>query len=127
MNYKLKKKRSLIRDNHASLAFAIAFFFLAAILIFFFAVGIPMLININVEFYAAGEDVLDSSLNVIDTIQDSSVKSQLQSSVQAAKDATTDNVDILSFFFQYGWIFLIVIVAMVMFMKARQSIETDVI
>lgn len=123
---KKKKKRSLLKDRSGSMSFFVAFIFLAAITLFLFSFAIPMLINMNVEFYAAGEEILDSTSNIIDQISDASVKAQLDAAVQASKDTTTENVDTLTFFYQYGWILIIIIIVMVMFVKARQSVEVDI-
>lgn len=105
----------------------IAFIFISITLIFLFAVGIPFMIAWNTEMYAAGERIMSSS-NIqatIDSIQDASIKAEIEDVFTEAKSSTSTNVSILGFFYQYGWIIIIIITCLMLFMKTRVLVETQ--
>lgn len=101
------------------------FIFVSVILTFLFAVGIPMLIDINTGFYAAGEDILNDAENWLNKINDSDVKDQIQDTIDSSQDSLPEQIEILSFFFQYGWAVVIVAVLFVIFMSTRTTVETE--
>lgn len=116
----IKKKM----NQKGSLAYAMVFFMLALTLIFFFALIIPMLIDINTEMYAvAGNKLLPNALAAANTIQDANVRTAMLNSINNANDSVTTNTDILSGFFQYGWLIVIFVIVVVMFILARRSVE----
>jgi hypothetical protein len=121
-----RKFLNIKRNEDGSLSFALAFFLLSAILIFFFAVATQVLIMLNVEFMSAGEDILNSSETVLADIDNVGIHDTIQDSIDNAQSGVVDNITVLGFFFQYAYIFIIVIVAMVLFVIARQSVETNI-
>ena len=122
-----KKLRKFLKNKEGNISFFFAFVFIGIILLFLFAVANPLLINISSSFYQAGEDILEESGGVIDTISDASVRAELNGMVDAAQESTTDNIEVLTFFYQYGWIFVIVITCFVIFVIARKQVEVDII
>jgi len=118
------KKNSIWKDERGSFAYFIAFVFLAITLVFLFGVGIPLLININTEFYAAGEDIINMSGNTTSQIQDANARATFESTQAALLNSTEDQVDVLATFFQYGWLIIIVVIVLILFMAARQQVES---
>lgn len=120
----MKPKNSLLKDERGSFAYFIAFMFLAITLVFLFGIGIPLLININTEFYAAGEDILNMSVNKTSQIQDANARAVFENAQSSMQASVQDQVSILSVFFQYGWLIIIVVIVLVLFMASRQQVET---
>ena len=121
------KLRSLKNNHSGSLSFFVAFVLVATVLLFFFAVATPFLMTINTAFYEAGEDILNSGEDILPNIGNVSIRNNLQDSFTAAQDSTTENVNTLSFFYQYGWVFILVITIMAIFIMARKTVETKTI
>ena len=105
----------------------IAFIFISITLIFLFAVGIPFMLAWNVEMYAAGERIMNdqSVQSAIDSISDAAIKAEIEGVFTTAKASTSDNVSVLGFFYQYGWIIIIIITTLMLFMKTRVLVETQ--
>lgn len=119
------KLRSLEKNNNGALAYFIVFILIVFTLITLFAIASPMLINFNVEFFGAGEDILDSAEDSIDSISDSEMKTQIQDSLGDAQESTANQISILASFYQYAWIFIIIVVTFVIFMIARSNVEVS--
>lgn len=121
------KLRKLRENNHGALAFFVAFLLISVVLIFFFVVATPFLMAINAGFYEASENILDTGESILPGIQNVTIRGELQDAFNAAKSTTTENVNILSFFYQYSWIFILVITVMAVFILARRTVETRTI
>ena len=116
-------KKKIQIDEKGSFAYFYTFVVLGIILIFLFAVGIPLMQVANVEFYAAGEQIINSSQNTTSEIRDVNARTTIQSAYNAQLDSIEGQVDVLSVFFQYGWIIIIFIIALVLFLASRQQVE----
>jgi len=105
----------------------LAYIMFAVMLVFFFAVGIPFLMASYVQFYDAGQTILTQSdiQNKINSISDPAIKADIQGAFTSAQGSIPTNVQILGFFFQYGWIIIVVIIVMMLFMKTRVLVETQ--
>lgn len=121
-NWKREKKR--LGQSKGVLGVFMIFILMAVILTFLFAVGLPFLMSAHTEFYKAGEIVLqDIDLT---TIQDVNVRNEINASLESAKSATTENISILSYFYQYAWVIIIIVILFILFMESRVIVETDI-
>lgn len=118
------KKDSVFKDERGSFAYFIAFVFLAITLVFLFGVGIPLLVNINAEFYEAGESIIEMAAPRIAAIEDANARAVFENATSAMQTSQTDQVEILSTFYQYGWLIIIVIIVLILFMASRQQVES---
>lgn len=91
---------------------------------FIFVLANPALQIFHIRSYAHSESMLDLANDSADLINDANVKAQIKSVVQAEKDSTTTNVDILGNLYQYYWIIFVVIISIVLFVAARRQVET---
>jgi len=116
----------LLKDRKGSLSFFIVFVFIAFILIILFAFAIPLMIKANSEFYLVGQELIQESNQTIQNIQNATIKQQIEDALGSAQQSTADQIGILAMFFQYGWIFVIFVVAFVVYMKARSTVESEI-
>lgn len=116
------KKKFL--GERGSIAYFIGFVYLSVILLILFSVIVPLLISVDTKFYAAGESILLDANATMSTLAPGEVKTAMQQSLTASRNSIPEQIDILQVFFQYGWIILIVAVALVLFMATRQTVET---
>jgi len=114
----------LIKDERGSFSYFMVFIMLAVILVFLFAIGIPMLTQINSEFYKAGEPMLDTAYDNAMLIEDADVQAAMLSNIEGQRQSIPDQIEVLSIFFQYGWLIIILVIVMVLFMSSRRSIES---
>lgn len=103
----------------------LVFVFMACLLVFLFGVATPVLMNWNVEMYSAGERILEHAN--IDEIQNETVRAAIQGSFDSALGATDENIEIMSYFYQYSWLIILIVLMLVVFLRSRSLVETDVI
>lgn len=103
----------------------LVFVFMACLIVFLFGVATPVLMNWNVEMYSAGERILENAH--IDEIQNETVRAAVQGSFDSALDATEENIEILSYFYQYSWLIIMIVLLLVVFLRSRSLVETDVV
>ena len=112
-------KKKLIKKNKGIIGMFLIFVFLSVILIFLFGFGIPMLIEFNTNMYNAGVDVINST-DISNLPQDA------QDVINSAKDSVPQQINILSFFWKYSWVIVMLIVIFILFMKSRKEIEFEI-
>ncbi len=115
--------RDFAADERGSMGFFVVFVAFTIITLFLFAFATPLMIDFNVHMYSAGEDLLNDSQEVINNIQDQQIKQELQSALDQAKSSTAENVSVLSWFYQYGWVFVIIVGTFTIIMLARRTVE----
>lgn len=113
-------------NQKGSISFFIVFVALAVILLILFAAVIPLLIAFDTALYEGAEDIILDANKTAGNIQNAEIKASLQSSLQASTDTIPTQIDIMSNFFQYGWILVIVVIVLVLFMISRQTVEVAV-
>ncbi len=118
------KLRSLRKDDNAVLGFFLAFILSATMLVFLFACAIPFLINFTTDIYSANDEIIDDAQSNIDSISNETIRTRIQVNLENMQLATEENINYLSFFYQYSWVFIILITAFTVFMLARQVVES---
>lgn len=113
-------------NQRGSVSFFVVFVFLAFILLVLFALFIPLMIDFNTEIYAGAEMILDDANASAAEIQDADIRAQLQGSIGASQDSIITQTDVLSTFFQYGYIIIILVIVLVIYMIARQTVEVGI-
>jgi len=118
--------RKILKNKHGSLSLSVGFTYLFFILLIVFAISIPISLAMIVGLFEGSEMILQQTLDTADNIQDASIKQAIQNNVQNAKDATADNVEILSFLAQYAWLFIGIIITFIFYIIARERVETNI-
>ena len=119
---KLRKLRS---NNQAVLSFFLMFIFLAAIGVFLFSIGIPFTIDFSTELINAGDDIISNTINKVNDIDNPEIRERLTATLNNAQEAKSTNIEILSFFYQYAWVWIILLITFVIFIGVRKIVETN--
>jgi hypothetical protein len=77
------------------------------------------------ELIAAGEGILIDANESISGIQNDTIRNRLIASNNAALEAGAQNVEITTSMFQYGWVIMIILVGIMLFLFTRQLIEVQ--
>jgi predicted PurR-regulated permease PerM len=118
------KLRKLRDDEHGVLGFFLAFVLSATMLVFLFACAIPFMVSFTVSTYEASDQIIADAEEHILNIRNESIKARILSGLEKMQDSTAENIEQLSFFYQYGWIFVVIVTIFTIFMLARQVVET---
>ncbi len=113
-------------NEQGSISYFLVYVILAFILLVIFALIIPITIMFNTTIYQSAEDILLDANDVANEIQDPAIKAQLVRALGGNTESIATQVDILSTFFQYGWILIILIIVIVLFLQTRQTVELEI-
>lgn len=104
-------------------SFYFSFIIVALIVIVISAVLAPMGVLFNTRMYEAGEDILLQANASLSGINDPTVRAAIGNVTTEALDATVTNITVNSDIFQYGWILVIALAGIVIFIFTRRTIE----
>ncbi len=93
------------------------------VVIFLTAFFAPLATLINANLYVAGERLILDANETISQISDATVKAEIQGILGTAQEATITNIEANAFMFQYGWVFILIIISLVMFLYSRTLVE----
>jgi hypothetical protein len=112
--------------ERGSISLFMVFVSLSIVLLVLYSLIFPLLQQMNISFFESSESLLIDANATAAKISNPGIRSQLQATLQAEVDSVATQVDILGVFFQYGWIILILVVVLVLFMWSRQLVETQI-
>lgn len=112
-----------MKSKKGQVTLYIYFFITASIIIVLAALLAPIGVLFNTKMFQAGEVIIGDSLDEIDGIQDLTVKASVNATVASAKAAATNNITVNSAMFQYAWVVVLVLTAIIVFLYSRRLIE----
>ena len=95
----------------------------ALLVIFIAAIFAPAMVMFNAEAYKAGEDMLLKANDSIQGISDPNVRASVTANLNSAFTAAENNININADIFQYGWVFVVILVGVIFFLGSRKIIE----
>lgn len=101
----------------------VAFIIAAVFIVIISAVFAPMGVKFNTEMYRAGEKILASTNESIAQIQNETIRTEVMSAIHTAQLASVDNIEINADIFQYGWVVIIILVGLIVFLYTRRLTE----
>ena len=116
-------REKLLERRKGFATLLILFIFVSLVLVVIFGFMTPVMIDFDTQIYLAGQDVM-TNIDV-DAIQDESVKQQINQTLNESIASIPDQITILGFFHRYGWVVIIIIVFMILFVVARQWVEAE--
>ena len=118
-----RKKNANRTGRKAQVSLMIVFFIVAMLIVVIAAVLAPLGVDINTKFYEAGEEILLDANASIAAINDSGVRAEIYETVGDAMDNTQTNIEVNAAVFKYGWVFVLVMACLVVFLYTRRLVE----
>jgi len=119
----MSKKDKTMKNKKGAVSMYLTFIILATIIIVITGVFAPMGVQFGTEMFLAGQDILDTANDSIMQINNDTIRSSILSSVSAANSAASTNIEVNANLFQYSWVFVIIITALVLFLVTRRAVE----
>lgn len=110
-------------NQTGNISFVFVFVILAITIIFMFAFLAPTLQEYTLEVYTAAEPILEDANATAQLINDSAIKTSIETSLQESKNTTATQIEILGFFYQYSWLFVIAITSFILLLFSRFLVE----
>jgi hypothetical protein len=107
--------------KEATLSYAIFYIFLFMIVVFIFLVGTPFLMQMNESMSDAGRTIFDQGLIYANNIDNTTVKTTMVNIFTDNKDTITTYEPTINFWFQYAWMFVLIIISFVVIVVARRA------
>lgn len=101
----------------------ITFMVLAIVIVLIAAVFAPMGVLFNTKMFTAGEDIMLKANASISDINDATVRTQVYDTIDSGLDGVQNNINVNNAIFQYGWVFILVIAGLVIFIYSRRLVE----
>jgi len=101
----------------------ILFIFSALIIIMIGAVVAPMGNVFVSKLYVAGDKMLQISNKTIQNISDPVMRGHINDVLDTAMMAQENNIEVTAAIYQYSWIVVLGLVALIMFIYTRQLVE----
>jgi len=113
----------MLKTKKAQVTLYITFMIVAIVIVLIAAFLAPFGVLLNTELYAAGEDIMLMANESIENIHNTTVKESVRDMLSVAMAAQENNIEINSDIFQYGWIFVVALTAIIVFISARKLVE----
>lgn len=117
------KNRRRKKNKRGQAGLYVAFIFVAFIIVTLAAIFAPIGVEFTIQLYAAGEEIWLDAQEDITQINNADIRNALNDTISAARAATTTNVEVLGAFFQYGWILVLVLSGLVVYLLTRRLVE----
>lgn len=111
------------RQKKGQVTIYLTFMIVAIFILFIAAFFAPMGVLLNSKLYEAAEMIMLDANESISNIQDDVVREQIQAEIQAGLDASQNNINVNANIFQYSWIIILALVAIVVFLFTRRMVE----
>lgn len=115
----------IFRRKDGVIMLYITFFIVAILVITLAAVIAPMGVRFNTVMYEAGEQLLIDSNATLAQINNTEVQTELYGAIDEALDSAQTNIDINTDIFQYGWIVVLILVFLIIFIFTRRTVEVQ--
>lgn len=110
-------------SKKASVTLYITFLIVATVIIIITAVMAPFGALFTTEMYLAGQDILAQTNDSIQAIQNTTIRNSVQSTINLAFAAAEDNIEVTTDMYQYGWVIVVALTAIIIFLITRQLVE----
>jgi hypothetical protein len=107
--------------------FPLIFIIATFLLMFIFLFLLPLVLTINTSFWLGGENILQDSLAANSGISDTAVRDSINGVFSGTVDMFITGQQIIGFFSQWGWLFVVVIAIVIMLLLARRQVETGMV
>lgn len=111
-------------NKKAQAVFYVMFFFMALIVVVIAAVLAPLGVRFNSEVLVFGEQMILESNDTISQIQDDTIRTNVQATLSEATAQTQNNIDVNAAIFQYGWVILLILSGLAIFIYQIRIKET---
>ena len=109
----------------ASITLFITFLIFAAIIIIIGAIAAPLGTRFATEMYVAGDKIILSANKSLSGIQNETIRNQISANLAAAQGQQLNNIEVATDLYQYSWLFVLILTALIIFIYTRSMVEVN--
>ena len=115
--------KNVKKNKKSSVTLYIVYIILAVIIILIAAVFAPFGVAFNTAMYEAGEEIILDANESVSNIQNETVRGEIRDIFSDSLGNVQNNITINNAMFQYGWIFVLLLTGLVLFIYTRRLVE----
>ena len=100
--------------------FFIAYIIFAVTIVLVASIFSPLGQRIGTNFYNAGGVMMSQALLSSNEISNATIKTTVQADIQGAINKKTANIDLITNYFKYSWVILLLVTVMGLFITTRK-------
>lgn len=112
-------------NENGNISFAFILIIIGVVVTFMFIVIAPAMQSYLTKVYAAGEPLIEDANSNAQTFGDSNVKNLMTGTLQDQKDSVSLQIEVLGLFYKFGWLFVLVISAILLLLFSRFLVERN--
>lgn len=113
----------MFKDKKGQVVLYFVFIIASFIIVLISAFFAPLGVRFNTAMYQAGEKIILQANDSISDIQNDTARQQIQTILAGGLSATENNISVNNALYQYGWIFILIIVTLILFLYSRALVE----
>jgi len=117
--------KKLLKNKKGIIWMYVIFMISAIIIVTVAGVLAPMGVLFNTKMMEAGVNILSIANESIQDIDDAGVRAAIGNATEQALDAGVSNIEVQSDLFQYSWVIVLILGAIIFFLATRRSIEVS--
>jgi hypothetical protein len=114
---------SLSKNKKGQVGIYIVFIISSIIIVMIAAFAAPMGVLFNTEIYKAGEKIMLQANESVQEIQNATVRASIEGIINDGLNNVETNIEVNGALFQYGWILVVGLTALILFLLTRSIVE----
>jgi len=110
-------------SKKGQISFFLIFIFISFIIVAIASVIVPFTRQLNIEAYNIGQGLMNDSILAAGEIQNATLRADIIAVLNESALEKDNNVDIISDTVQYSWVIILFLIAIVLFVVTKLSIE----
>lgn len=110
-------------NKRGTITIYLSLVFVMLIIIVLTAIVAPLGVQMSTEFYRAGEDILAEANASIQAIDSAQVRTAVNDANTQAMAAEENNILVATNLYQYSWVAVLVLTALIAFIFTRRIVE----
>lgn len=111
-----------IKTKKGQVTIAIVFMIAAVVIVLISSFFAPMGVMFNTEMYKAGEQIYLQANKSISEIQNDTAREAIRGVISGGLSNVENNISVNNSLFQYGWVFLLILVGLILFLFTRKLV-----
>lgn len=112
-----------MKGKKGQVSLYIVFILVAITIIVITSVLAPMGVLFSTEMVHAGEGILLDANESIQGITNTTIRDSIMANIGNAFENADNNIEVYTFMFRYGWIIVLGLVGIIVFLYARRMVE----
>lgn len=113
----------IFKNKKGQVTIFIVFMIVSLFIVLISAFFAPLGVRFNTEMYRAGEKIYLQTNETISEIQNDTARENIRGIISGGLSNVENNIEVNNSLFQYGWVFILILAGLVLFLWTRRLVE----